>query len=99
MIESEVLPEAAITNSTWLARDQRVSTQLYYMLVLFLEGSAQRLLEHAGDGVLSSRRLVAEHEPATIGRETSLLLEVLAHTCKSDVRGSLGSERTWPAKP
>ena len=40
MIESEALP----------ARDQRVSTQLYFMLVLLLKGSAQRLLEHAGDG-------------------------------------------------
>ena len=38
MIESEVLPEAAITNSALPARDQRVSTQLYYMLVLLLEG-------------------------------------------------------------
>ena len=76
MIESEVLPEAATTNSALLARDQRVSTQLYYMLVLLLEGSAQRLLEHAGDGegLLSWRRLVAEYEPVTAGRETSLLL-------------------------
>ena len=91
MIESEVLPEASITNSALPARDQRVSTQLYYMLVLLLEGSAQRLLEHAGDGegLLSWRRLVAEYEPATAGRETSLLLEVLAQTFKGDVRGSL----------
>ena len=76
MIESEVLPEAATTNSALPARDQRVSTQLYYMLVLLLEGSAQRLLEHAGDGegLLSWRRLVAEYEPVTAGRETSLLL-------------------------
>ena len=83
MIESEVLPEASITNSALLARDQRVCTQLYYMLVLLLEGSAQRLLEHAGDGegLLSWRRLV-EYEPATAGRETSLLLEVLAQTCE-----------------
>ena len=50
MIESEVLPEAANTISALLARDQRVSAQLYCMLVLVLEGSAQRLLEHAGDG-------------------------------------------------
>ena len=50
MIESDVLPEASITNSALLARDQRVSTQLYFMFVLLLEGSAQRLLEHAGDG-------------------------------------------------
>ena len=49
MIESEVLPEASITNSA-LPRDQRVSTELYYMSVLLLKGSAQRLLEHAGDG-------------------------------------------------
>ena len=91
MIESEVLPEASITNSALPARDQRVSTQLYCMSVLLLEGSAQRLLEHAGDGegLLSWRRLVAEHEPATAGRETSLLLEVLAQTFKGDVRGSL----------
>ena len=90
MIESEVLPEASITNSALPARDQRVSTQLYYMLVLLLEGSAQRLLEHAGDGegLLSWRRLVAEYEPATAGRETSVLLEVLAQTFKGDVRGS-----------
>ena len=91
MIESEVLQENAIMNSALPARDQRVSTQLYYMLVLLLEGSAQRLLEHAGDGegLLSWRRLVAEYEPATAGRETSLLLEVLAQTFKGDVRGSL----------
>ena len=82
-----MLPEAAITNSALPARDQRVSTQLYYMSVLLLEGSAQRLLEHAGDveGLLSWRRLVAEYEPATAGRETSLLLEVLAQTFKGDV--------------
>ena len=87
--ESEVLP---ITNSTLPVRDQRVSTQLYCMLVLLLEGSEQRLLEHAGDaeGLLSWRRLVAEYEPATAGRrETSLLLEVLAQTFKRDGRGSL----------
>ena len=59
------------------------------MLVLLLEGSAQRLLEHAGEGLLSWRRLVAEYEPATAGRETSLLFEVLAQTFKGDVRGSL----------
>ena len=39
--------------------------------------------------LLSWRRLVAEYEPATTGRETSLLLEVLAQTFKCDVRGSL----------
>ena len=32
---------------------------------------------------------MAEYEPATAGRETSLLLEVLAQTFKGDVRGSL----------
>ena len=32
MIESEVLPEAAITHSALPARDQRVSTQLYCTL-------------------------------------------------------------------
>ena len=37
MIESEVLPEASITNSALPAKDQRVSAQLYYMLVLLLE--------------------------------------------------------------
>ena len=91
MIESEMLPEASVTNSALPARDQRVSAQLYYVLVLLLEGSAQRSLEHAGDceGLLSWRRLVAECEPATAGRETSLLLEVLAQTFKGDVRGSL----------
>ena len=89
MIESEVLPEAAITNSALPARDRRVSTLLYYMLVLLLEGSAQRLLGD-GEGLLSWRRLVAEYEPATAGRETSLLLEVLAQTFKGDVRGSFG---------
>ena len=60
MIESEVLQVNAIMNSALLARDQRVSTQLYCMLVLLLEKSAQRMLEHAGDGegLLSWRRLV-----------------------------------------
>ena len=73
MIESEVFQENAIMNSVLPAIDQRVSTQLYYMSVLLLEGSAQRLLEHAGDGegLLSCRRLVAEYEPATAGRETA----------------------------
>ena len=91
MIESEVLQEHATMNSALLARDQRVATQLYYMLVLLLEGSAQRLLEHAGDGegLLSWRRLVAEYEPTTAGRETSRLLEVLAQTFKGDVWSSL----------
>ena len=41
------------------------------------------------DGVLSWRRLVAEYEPATAGRETSLLLKVLAQTFGGDVRGTL----------
>ena len=91
MIESDVMQEAAITNSALPVRDQQASTQLYYMLVLLLEGSAQRLLEHAGDGevLLSWHRLVAEYEPTTAGRETSLLLEVLAQTFKGDVQGSL----------
>ena len=91
MIESEVLPEASITNSALPARDQRVSTQLHHMSASLLEGSAQRLLEHAGDGegLLSWRRLVAQYEPATAGTETSLLLEVLARTFKGDARGSL----------
>ena len=91
MIESEVLPETSIANSALPARDQRVCTQLYYMSVLLLEGLAQRLLEHAGngEGLLSWRRLEAEYDPATAGRETSLLLEVLAQTFKGDVRGSL----------
>ena len=62
MIESEVLQEAAILNSALPPRDQRDSTQPCFMLVLRLAGSAQRLLEHAGDGegLLSWRRLVAE---------------------------------------
>ena len=61
------------------------------MLELLFEGSAQHLLEQAGDGegLLTWRRLVAEYEPATAGRETSLLLEVLAQTFQGDVRGSL----------
>ena len=88
MIEREVLPEASITNSALPARDQRVSTQLYYMLVLLLAGSAQRLL-----GTCRRWRrvaeLAAECESATADRETSLLLEVLAQTFKGDVRGSL----------
>ena len=88
MIESELLQEAAIMNSVLPVGDQQASTQLYFMLVLLLEGSAQRLLEHAGDGegLLSWHRLVAEYEPTTAGRETSLLLEVLAQTFKGDVR-------------
>ena len=91
MIESEVLTETAITNAALPPRDQRVSTRLHYTLVLLLEGSSQRLLEHAGggEGLLSWRRLVAEYQPATAGRETSLLLEVLVQTFKGDVRGTL----------
>ena len=41
MIESEVLPEAAITNSALPARDQRVSILLYCMLVLLLDQSSE----------------------------------------------------------
>ena len=61
------------------------------MLVMLLEASAQRLLEHAGDGegLLSWNRLVAGYEPTTAGGKTSLLLEVLAQTFKGDARGSL----------
>ena len=76
------LPLTAAGTGTAAFADAAVAaagaTQLYYMLVLLLEGSAQRLLEHAGDGkgLLRWRRLVAEYEPATAGRETSLLLEV-----------------------
>ena len=45
-----------------------------------LEGSAQRLLEHTGDGeeLLSWCRLVAKYELATAGRETSLMLDVFS---------------------
>ena len=50
MIENEVLIEAAITNAAFPPRDQWFSTQMYHMLLLLLEGSAQRKLEHAGDG-------------------------------------------------
>ena len=91
MIESEVLQDAAMTNSALPPRDQRVSTQLYFMLVLLFESSAERLLEHAGDGerLLSWRRLVAEYDSAVVGGETSPLLEVLAQTYKDDVRSSL----------
>ena len=76
MIESEVLTEPAITNAVLTPRDQRVPTHLYYMLVLLLEGSAQRLVEHAGDGegLLSWHRLVAEYELATTGRESAFCL-------------------------
>ena len=61
------------------------------MLVPLLDGSAQRLLEHAsdGEGLLRRHRLVAEHDLTTAGRKTSLLLEVLAQTFKGNVRGSL----------
>ena len=61
-IESEVLTGAAITNAALRPREQRVSTCLYHVLVLHLEVSAQRLLEHAGggEGLLGWRRLVAE---------------------------------------
>ena len=38
MIESEVLTEAAMTNAALPPRKQRVSTQLYDMLVLIREG-------------------------------------------------------------
>ena len=38
MIESEVSQENAIMNSALPARDERVSTQLYFMLVLLLKG-------------------------------------------------------------
>ena len=91
MIESEVLQDAAMTNSALPPRDHRVSTQLYFMLVLLFESSAERLLEHAGDGerLLSWRRLVAEYDSAAAGGETSPLFEVLAQTYKDDVRSSL----------
>ena len=61
-----MLQEVVVTNSNLSPRDQRVSTQLYCTL----EGSAQRLLEHAGDGEgsLSWRRLVAEYERETVER-------------------------------
>ena len=62
MMESEVLQEIAITNSALPGRDQRVLTQLYFVLVLLLEGSAHRLLEHAGNGeeLLRWRSLVVK---------------------------------------
>ena len=80
MIEGEVLAGIAITNAVLQPRDRRVSTHLQYMLVLLLEGSAQRLLEPAndGEGLLSWRRV----RTATARRETALLLEVLAQTFK-----------------
>ena len=72
--------EAAITNAAMPQRDQQISTQLNYMPVLLLEGSAQQLLEHAGDGegLQSWRRLVAENEPSSGRKGISLFLEVLA---------------------
>ena len=91
MIESEVLPEASITNSALPARYQRVSAQLYYMLVLLLEGLAQRLLEHAGDGegLLGWRRLVVEYEPATAGRGNISVARGSCPDLQRHVRGSL----------
>ena len=91
MIESEVLQESALMDSVLAARDQQVSTQLHYMMVPLLDGSAQRLLEHAcdGEGLLSRRRLVAEYDLRTARRKTSLLLKVLAQTFERHVRGSL----------
>ena len=64
MIESEVLTETAITNAALPLRDQRVSTRLYHMLVLLLEGSAQRLLEHAGKGKGKAKDKDKEKDPA-----------------------------------
>ena len=60
---SEVLAEI-----TMPPQDKWVSTQLYCMLGLLLEGSAQRLLDHAGggEGLLSWRTLAAEHETALL---------------------------------
>ena len=92
MIECEVLQENAIMNSALLARDQRVSTQLHYMLVLLLEGSAQLLLEHAGDGEgwLSWRRLVAEYDTSQQQLvEKRHCCSRFWHRPKGDVRGSL----------
>ena len=47
-------------NAALLPRGQRVSTQLYYLWVLLLEGSAQRLLEDASDceGLLGLRKVI-----------------------------------------
>ena len=39
--------------------------------------------------MVSSHRLVAEYDLTTARRKTTLLLEVLAQTCKFDVRASL----------
>ena len=84
------------------SRDQRVSTQLYYMLVLLLEGLEQRL-PHASDGqgLLSCQRLVAEPETAKAGRETALLLEVLAQTFEGEGLDDVEVKIRWrdPARP
>ena len=73
MIESAVLTEAAISNAVLPPRDQRVPTQPYYMLVLLQEGSAQRLLERAGDGEGLQRwhRLVGGRVRASDNRKTN----------------------------
>ena len=74
LIESGELQEAAITNWALPPRDQQVSMEL----------------AGHGEGLLSWRRLVAECEPQQqAGRETSLLLEVLAQTFTRDARSSL----------
>ena len=83
LIESEVLKEPAITNAALPPRDQRVSTQLYYMLVLLLWQRTAHLAQ------------TCEYEPATAGRESALLLEVLAQTFKGNVRGSLDDFEVW----
>ena len=83
LIESEVLKEPAITNAALPPRDQRVSTQLYYILVLLLWQRTAHLAQ------------TCEYEPATAGRESALLLDMLAQTFMGNVRGSLDDFEVW----
>ena len=68
--------------------NQRLSTQLYYMLALSIDGdtSALSIVERAGpgEGLLAWWRLLQAFEPDTAGRAAALLQEILSFSFESD---------------
>jgi hypothetical protein len=93
MASAGTVLEADTMFSTLNADNQRLSTQLYYMLALSIDGdtSALTIVERAGpgEGLLAWWRLLQAFEPDTAGRAAALLQEILSFCFETeDIRGS-----------
>ena len=93
MTSAATVQESDTLMATLNLENQRLATQLYYMLALSIDGdtSALTIVERAGpgEGLLAWWRLLQAFEPDTAGRAAALLQEILSFTFESeDIRGS-----------